>query len=86
MAQNVLVPFSFEFRKRPVEWEQVSARITGWVNDLTVPSKLIAQVANGKGTKTINLLFSEFPEGKEKPFWTDSRRPEGEGESDICRC
>jgi hypothetical protein len=83
MAQKVLIPFSFEFRKRPVEWEQVSARVTGWADSPDRPQHLIARVADGKGTKTINLLFSEFLEGERKALLDSLKKARGEAEKEV---
>jgi len=81
MAQSILIPFSFEFRKRPVEWEQVSARITGWVEG--PPQQLIAQIPDGKGTKALNLLFSHFPEGERKAILDSIQKAGSERENEA---
>jgi hypothetical protein len=83
MAQQILIPLSFEFRKRPVVWGQIPAHVTGWADSADRPQQLIARVVDGKGTKTINLLLSEFPEGERKALLASLKKAPGEGEKEV---
>lgn len=83
MAQPILIPLSFEFRKRPVEWAQVSAHLTGWVDSTDRPLQLIARVDDGEGTKTVNLSLSRFAEGERKALLASLERNTGGVEKEV---
>jgi hypothetical protein len=58
------LPFTFEFRKLPVEWELRQVRIVGWEkneDDSPIYDRLAARVEDERGSQSVSLPLERLP-------------------------
>jgi hypothetical protein len=87
MAQNILIPISFDFRALKVHWEQTPARITGWwkgQHGEPGHSLLLAEsISDAK--RTFAIQVAQVPERQQKQLSTESAWSRGdEYVAEVC--